>query len=1079
MSFILQRSYYLFLVFLVCLTTPVNHPCAAPNPDVKAVTALVLQARGLAAKGKLNQAIKLSKQALAKTNKPGKTLQAYRSIVLFDLAKYLTQKNHYTAAKKNLLQALPIVRKLYGKNSKELAALNEQLGSLQNLLGNYREAFNNYKAAFAAFSALGNKPKAAQLAKKTALVLLALDDPKQAETFFTNAITIYQQDPKTKPAQLISVLLGLIQVYIDQGLLDKTKPLIDQAVELVARPGGEGLANQVTYTKALVLLRDSQLRKGEAILDKLLPKLKSAGQLNSLLAAHTLYQKGYVYTMRGLFVEAEPVFLQALDIYNKVYGSNHPMVAKIFHHLAMVHQVLGNLDQSEAYYKQAVTIMTKAFGKQSAQVITTDIERTLLDLAKNNVGRAKKRSRSAIRALKKMAKPNNRLLGLAHVGLGLSQKRRNSKKSALRSFNQAIKFLTKARNDMAPELYLALIEIGEINTELKHYKKAETALVKVIKILRRDQAVVPSKLARALKTLATLRLKQGQRSEALKLFRETTDILQKRSAMVGQTYSPLGEKEQRVARNLYADHVELAYSHYTKSQSGERAAFLDETFDVAQSAQVSTTAKAINQMAARFSTRTGTLGKAIRKHQDHLENWRYLDKQLHDILTKRLTSKRKRQIQQLRQDIAKLEQEIESMNREFAQSFPEYLELTNPKPISLSGVQKLLLPHEALLFHLTQKDRSYVWLIKANSAHIIRTALGSGRLAKFVQRIRATLDFSTGQIVKFDSPNAYSLYYELFGPLQKHLQGVEHLLFVPDGAFHSLPLAVLIDQQVAAKASDHRDYSNYSWFGKKYAISTLPSVSALTALRAITKASQATKPFVGFGNPILGTATENPTKPAIDAVFKDAMKIDIEAIRAMEPLPETADELTKMMTHLRASKEDLHLREDASEKMVKSLPLMDYRIIAFATHGLMSGDFRGLAEPALVLTPPDKQTSTDEGLLTTSEITKINLDADWVILSACNTAAADGTPGADGFSGLAKSFFYAGARTLLVSHWPVATEPTVLLTTGTIDRMVKDPTLTKAKALQQSIATLIAGQPQAEYAHPSFWAPFVLVGDGK
>ena len=101
------------------------------------------------------------------------------------------------------------------------------------------------------------------------------------------------------------------------------------------------------------------------------------------------------------------------------------------------------------------------------------------------------------------------------------------------------------------------------------------------------------------------------------------------------------------------------------------------------------------------------------------------------------------------------------------------------------------------------------------------------------------------------------------------------------------------------------------------------------------------------------------------------------------------------------------------------MDLSDYRILAFATHGLVSGEMKGLAEPALVFTPPESGTEADDGLLTASEIATLELDADWVILSACNTAAADGTPGAEGLSGMAKAFFYAGARALLVSHWSV------------------------------------------------------------
>jgi hypothetical protein len=128
---------------------------------------------------------------------------------------------------------------------------------------------------------------------------------------------------------------------------------------------------------------------------------------------------------------------------------------------------------------------------------------------------------------------------------------------------------------------------------------------------------------------------------------------------------------------------------------------------------------------------------------------------------------------------------------------------------------------------------------------------------------------------------------------------------------------------------------------------------------------------------------------------------------------------------LGAGADGLFLRERATESRIRTSKLSDYRILAFATHGLVSGDLKGLAEPAFVLTPPKKGTAEDDGLLTASEVATLKLNADWVILSACNTVAPDGTPGAEALSGLAKAFFYAGSRALLVSHWPVASKADV------------------------------------------------------
>jgi len=143
----------------------------------------------------------------------------------------------------------------------------------------------------------------------------------------------------------------------------------------------------------------------------------------------------------------------------------------------------------------------------------------------------------------------------------------------------------------------------------------------------------------------------------------------------------------------------------------------------------------------------------------------------------------------------------------------------------------------------------------------------------------------------------------------------------------------------------------------------------------------------------------------------------------------------------------------------------------------MSGEMSGLAEPALVLTPPDEATDLDDGLLTASEAALLNLNADWVILSACNTAAAD-EPGADGLSGLARSFFYAGARSMLVSHWPVRDDAAARLTTAAITMQDQDPDMGRAEALRRSMLVLMNDTSDPSLAHPSAWAPFVIVGEG-
>lgn len=286
----------------------------------------------------------------------------------------------------------------------------------------------------------------------------------------------------------------------------------------------------------------------------------------------------------------------------------------------------------------------------------------------------------------------------------------------------------------------------------------------------------------------------------------------------------------------------------------------------------------------------------------------------------------------------------------------------------------------------------------------------------------------------------------------------------------------------------------------------LPSVGSLKALRT-AKGSAATELFAGFGNPLLdgvdgkdksawakqtcpkSPAPERTRIASLTAAFLSIFRggqVSVEDLRHQPPLPETADELCQVAKTLGVPEAGLskavYLGERATVAQVKALSasgdLARTRVVHFATHGLLAGETalfaRNKTEPALLLTPPAEASEEDNGLLTASEVAQLKLNADWVVMSACNTAAGS-NEGAEALSGLARAFFYAGARALLVSHWYVDSEAAVAITTGAVNAMKANPKIGRAEALRSAEAALIARG--GRFAHPSVWAPFVLVGN--
>ncbi len=223
------------------------------------------------------------------------------------------------------------------------------------------------------------------------------------------------------------------------------------------------------------------------------------------------------------------------------------------------------------------------------------------------------------------------------------------------------------------------------------------------------------------------------------------------------------------------------------------------------------------------------------------------------------------------------------------------------------------------------------------------------------------------------------------------------------------------------------------------------------------------------------------------------MRADIEHVRHLSPLPETADELCEVSRRLGAPESEVLLGDRASEGSLKDLSeqgrLAEYGILHFATHGALTGQVQGAAEPGLILTPPAAGTTDaralerDDGYLSASEIAALKLDADWVILSACNTAGPstggrdESGENAEALSGLARAFFYAGARALLVSHWEVGSHAAVKLTTGAFAALKARPAIGRAEALRMSMRELIENGTGLE-VHPAQWGPFVVVGEG-
>ncbi|HEY0522043.1 MAG TPA: CHAT domain-containing tetratricopeptide repeat protein [Stellaceae bacterium] len=415
----------------------------------------------------------------------------------------------------------------------------------------------------------------------------------------------------------------------------------------------------------------------------------------------------------------------------------------------------------------------------------------------------------------------------------------------------------------------------------------------------------------------------------------------------------------------------------------------------------------------------------------------------------------------------------EASERRLQAEFPRYAELVSPKPVAADELGRLMRPGEAMLSVTVTRAAAYVFLVRDARVRMHRSELSEKALDEAVAGLRRALDTPGSVPRRFDLAAAHDLYLSLFGPLADGLKGVRHLIVVPGGALASLPLGVLVTEAPVDK--EVGDYTRQPFLARDMAMSWSPTVAAFRDLRRSAARPSAPEPFIGFGDPdFAGAGGDQRGLQKLGETCRGGEGIDVGLLKQLPRLPESAAEVRAIAAALKAPPASAITGAKASEAAVRAADLSRYRVVAFATHGLLPRVLRCQNEPALALTPPANPKGREDGLLDASEIAALKLNADWVILSACDTAGPNGL-GGEALSGLARAFFYAGARAVMASHWPVFSGPTVTLTTGTIGDYAKRGKEGKAAALQRAQLALLAN---AATSHPVYWAPFVLVGDG-
>jgi CHAT domain-containing protein len=811
------------------------------------------------------------------------------------------------------------------------------------------------------------------------------------------------------------------------GKYAEAAALAQEQVESLEKKYGPTYRDVGAALNNLAQVYGSQGRDGEAepLFKRAIAILEKTAGLDSLEIASALNNLAALYQRQERFAEAEPLFRRALAIREKSLGAGHPDIGQSLNNLATLYEKQDRHGDSEPLFKRALAIYEKAAGPEHPAVAT------LL----NNLGQVDKvqaRYAEAEPLIKRSLAIREKMLGRDHPDVA-------------RSLNNLADLYERQRR------YADALPL---------YQRAAAIREQALGANHPDAAISLNNLALLYQTLA-------RTSDALILTEQT---------LAG------GRAQLRVALPVL-----LAAQQQQLMPAGQA---LDDALDAVQRGTQSSAASAVNKLAVRLAAGTDRLAQLVRRDQDLASEAETLDKAVVAAVSKERSRRDPASEQKSRDRLAAIATERASLQKTFAAEFPDYAALSNPLPLKAGEMQALLSDQEALVLFAVADKESYVFAMTHDRVEWRSIPLGAEALSQKIALFRRGLDVgkasdASGKSGLFDLAVANELYGALLAPVEALVKDKPSLLVVPSGALTALPFHLLVTDKPAAAIPDTFDgYRDAAWLLKRQAVSVLPSAACLKTLRVLAgKQQQNTKPMTGFGDPLFnpalkpadgqrsaGIAARSLATGAYTDFWQGAGVDRARLADALPQLPDTADELNAVAKDLGVAASDIHLGSDASETTVKRAPLADYGIVYFATHGLVAGDVKGVAEPSLALSMPRQPTDFDDGLLTASEVAQLKLNAG-------NTIAGD-KPGAEALSGLARSFFYAGARALLVSHWAVNSEAATRLSISTFDRLKADPKLGRAEALRQAMLAYLNDISSPRNAYPAFWAPFALIGEG-
>lgn len=791
---------------------------------------------------------------------------------------------------------------------------------------------------------------------------------------------------------------------------------------------------------------------------------------------------GRTYLILGQYRNALERFMRAIE-------NGYPRATI---DLSDLYYRLGDYEMAEKHYKKSLAIVADDQGTSS--LVMSRLSRCYL--ARGRLELALKTQERALFILKHIEDKNGQAQALNQIGVIYQARKQYGMADS--SYTHALEMARSLGNrQLSSDIVYNLAENGRLQNRSVASKRFAAEALEL-----KEAIGDPLGIVKILHLQARLSTAEGDLEAGKAFYRQAIRQFEALAADAADISREAKTKFIKGFSELYREYIDLLMQLY---EGTGNAAYHQEAFTVSELArsrifsEMITEARTLQSLAS-----TSTDPKFV----DLLNSERLLNARIHGLQKQIQSTPEAGQRVDLNRQLDETRKNREAVRNRLVGEYPQYADLKSPKPLGIPDVQKLLKDHEIVLSYFITPGRTGLWAITNTDTAFAVIPMDRETLIGQCEAFRRTFSdipkllagYKPAQGKKpvveafsgYRPEAAYGLYQVLVNPVAALLASKSSVFLSLDDLLYKLPFEALMTRLF----SEHQgptpfwgmELRNAPFWVHTHAIVYLPSLSVLRGLREVVKEPNGQRsPLLAFADPVFTSSTASEASPAgiqaTRASFLARMQTKSILNQKIPPrLPDTREEALTVARILGASPEkDIYLGERASEYNLKNLPLTGYQYLLFATHGFMAGEFGPGTQPGLAFSfvgDPE-----NDGLLEMGEIQGLNLDADLVVLSACNTAAGGGeNDRGEGFSGLTRSFMYAGSNSLLVTQWSVES--------STAKRLVQQ-IFTQAKtqpigdAIAASKRTMIRiGAPlglsteiAVSTAHPLFWAPYILVGE--